>query len=424
MKTTSNKTEIIAGLTTFFTMSYALIVVPSILSTPGTGIPFQSVLTGTVLLSIIGTFLMGFGAKLPYGVAPGLGMTAFFTFTLILEHQIPYATALGMVFWAGVFFVLISLTPIRALIAKGIPLHLRASIAVGIGLFITFIGLKNCGLVISHPSTFVQPGPLTFESISALVGICIALYLLKKGQPLAFLITIFLITLASIVAGKISIPSKFISLPSFEGAFFSLDIFSSLDKKYFSQILSLFFTAFFDSLSTFMALAQGAKMLDKDQQPIRLKQGLLVDAFSSLAASFTGTSPGTVYLESASGVQAGGRRGLTALVVATLFIPCLFLTPLLSLVPLYATAPILILVGGLMFAQVKEIPLKDLEKCIPSFLIIIFIPLTFSITQGILWGFISHLVFYLILGKRKEIHPAMVVIALLCLILVFIENMN
>jgi len=310
------------------------------------------------------------------------------------------------------------------LIAKGIPTHLRSAIAVGIGLFITFIGLKNSGLVIASSATFVQAGPITFESLSTLFGVFFAVFLLKKRQPLAFLITIFTLTLLGIIYGKIELPHTCFSCPTFGSLFFSLNINDALSVKYLPQILSVFFTVFFDSLSTFMALAQGSGMLDKEKQPLQLKEGLLVDAVACLSSSFLGTPPGTVYLESASGVQVGGRRGLTAIVIGVLFIPCLFITPILSLVPTYATAPILILVGGMMFSQIKEIPFNHLEKSIPAFLIIIFIPLTFSITEGILWGFISHLILYLITGRRKEIAPAMIITSLLCILLIVIQNIT
>lgn len=418
------KTEIIAGLTTFFTMIYIVVVIPSILSTPGTGMPFDGALTATITLTVLATLFMGFYAKLPYVVAPGIGLVAFITFAIILRADIPYTHALGMVFWAGIIFIIISLTPIRALIAKAIPLSLRHAAAAGIGIFLTFIGLKNSGIVIYDPETFVQPGPIGAPQLLTILGLIIMLWLMSRKNSFAFIIGIFIITALAWLCGLVTTPETVVASPDFSALWLHLDIWSAINLSTLPIILAIFITQFFDTLSTFLGLSQAANMLDADGQPKNLRKGLLVDAFSTLLASLLGTSPGTAYIESSAGIEVGGRRGATAITAALCFLPCLFLAPLASMVPAYATAPVLIIVGGMMFKNVTQMSVNSIEETIPAFLTIILIPLTFSITQGILWGFIAHVILFLITGRRKDIHPMMYGVAGLSIILLVSQNMS
>lgn len=415
-------TEAIAGVTTFFTMAYIVVVNPSILSTEGTGIAFSGALTATVLLCFTMTLLMGLYARLPFAVAPGMGINGFFTFTLILSRGIPWRVALGMVFWAGVLFLILSATPVRAAIVKAIPPSLRSATAVGIGLFLTFIGLRNAGVVAPDPVTLVRLGVLDQRALLTILGLAVTLWFSTRRNPLAFLVGIFTVTAVAVVAGMVEVPARLLSAPDFESVFLKLDVWGALRWALVPAIVSVMFTDLFDSLSTLIGVAQASNMLDEDGNPVNLKQGLIVDAFSTLGAGLFGTSSGTAYIESAAGINAGGRTGLTSVFTALCFLPCFFVAPLAGMVPAYATAPVLILIGAAMFKSVAAIDLARLEDGLPAFLTIILIPLTFSITQGILWGFISHVGLYGLAGRRREIHPIMYVLAAVSVGLLILEH--
>ena len=416
------RTEAVAGVTTFFTMAYIVVVNPAILSTEGTGMSFSGVLTATVLICFTMTLLMGLYARLPFAVAPGMGINAFFTFTIILTQKVPWQVALGIIFWAGVLFLLVSVTPVRETIARAIPKGLRIATAAGIGIFLTFIGLKNAGLITSDPVTFVKLGTLGREVLLAVLGLVVIVWLLKMKSSLAFLAGIFLVTLISWLTGLVKAPASFFSAPDFGSVFFKLDVLGALKLSLLPAIISILFTDLFDSISTFIGVSQASGMLDEEGNPKRLKQGLIVDAWATLGAGLAGTSSGTAYIESVAGIQAGGRTGLTSVFTALCFLPCFFLAPLAGMVPFYATAPVLILVGASMFASVAGLSFKKMEDLLPAFLTIILIPLTFSITQGILWGFISHTALYLMAGRRQEIHPVMYALALVSVGLLALEH--
>lgn len=416
------KTEAIAGITTFFTMAYIVVVNPTILSTPGTGMAFSGVLTATVVICFVMTLLMGLYAKLPFAVAPGMGINAFFTFTIILTQGVWWQTALGIVFWAGVLFLLISVTPIRETIAKAIPAEIRIGTAAGIGVFLTFIGLKNAGFITSDPVTFVKLGTLTGQTLLALLGFIVTLILLIRRSALAYLAGIFVVTVVAWAAGQIKAPPTFVSAPDFQTVFLKLDVLGALKLSLLPAIIGILFTDLFDSISTFIGVAHAADLLDENGNPRNLRQGLIVDSIATFGAGLAGTSSGTAYIESIAGINSGGRTGLTSVFTALCFLPCLFLAPLAGMVPFYATAPVLVLVGASMFKSVNHIDFGKIEEGLPAFLTIILIPLTFSITQGILWGFISHVGLYLIVGRRKEIHPVMYVLALIAVGLLLLEH--
>ncbi|HEX8844363.1 MAG TPA: NCS2 family permease [Pyrinomonadaceae bacterium] len=421
-RTTNIRTEAIAGVTTFFTMAYIVVVNPLILSTAGTGMSFSGVLTATVLICFSMTLLMGLYARLPFAVAPGMGINAFFTFTIILGMKVPWQTALGIIFWAGVLFLLISVTPVRETIARAIPPALRVATAAGIGIFLTFIGLKNAGIITSNPETFVAPGPLDHKALLMLLGMATTLLLLKLKSSLAFLSGIFIVTLVAWLAGFVPTPPQLLSAPDFQSVFLRLDIWGALKLSLLPAIIAILFTDLFDSISTFIGVSEASGMLDEDGNPKNLKQGLIVDAFATLGAGLAGTSSGTAYIESVAGIQAGGRTGLTSVFTALCFLPFFFVAPLAGMVPLYATAPVLILVGASMFASVTRLSFARIEDALPAFLTIILIPLTFSITQGILWGFIAHTGLYLMAGRYKEVHPVMYALALISVGLLILEH--
>jgi adenine/guanine/hypoxanthine permease len=422
LKSEQIRTEAIAGITTFFTMAYIVVVNPAILSTPGTGMSFSGVLTATVLLCFSMTLLMGLYAKLPFAVAPGMGINAFFTFSIVLGQKVPWQQALGIVFWAGVLFILVSVTPLRVMIAQAIPHSLRVASAAGIGMFLTFIGLKNAGFIVSSPETFVKFGGLHRETVLSLLGLASMVWLMKKKSPFAFLVGIFLVTLVAWLQGKVNRPLEFFSRPDFESVFFKLDIWGALKLSLLPAMISILFTDLFDSISTFIGVSHAAGLTDAKGNPKNLKEGLLVDAFATAGAGLVGTSSGTAYIESSAGIEMGGRTGLTSIFTALCFLPCFFLAPIAGMVPAYATAPVLILVGALMFRSVAHLELTKLEDAIPSFLTIVLIPLTFSITQGILWGFIAHVGLYFISGRRREVPPMLFGIFLLSIGLLLLEH--
>ena len=420
----SLRTEAIAGITTFFTMAYIIVVNPSILAIEGTGMAFSGVLTATVLLCFVMTLFMGLYARLPFAVAPGMGINAFFTFTIILTQKVWWQVALGIVFWAGVLFLLISVTPIRETIARAIPGELRIGTAAGIGIFLTFIGLKNAGLITSDPITFVKLGTLGVPALLTILATGISVWLLTRKSAFAFLAGIFFAKLLAWILGLVKAPPSFFSAPDFQTVFLKLDIVGALKLSLLPAIIAILFTDLFDSISTFIGVAHASKLLDENGQPLNLKQGLVVDSFATLGAGLAGTSSGTAYIESMAGIGMGGRTGLTSVFTALCFLPCFFLAPLAGMVPAYATASVLILVGASMFRSVAQISFSKIEEGLPAFLTIILIPLTFSITQGILWGFISHVGMYLMVGRRHEINPVMYVLALISIGLLLLEHVR
>jgi adenine/guanine/hypoxanthine permease len=416
------KTEAIAGFTTFLTMSYIVIVNPMILSTAGTGMSFSGTLTATVLIAFSMTLFMGLYAKLPFAVAPGMGVNAFFAMSLIIGRQIPWPIALGLVFWAGVLFVLISVTPLRVRIAQAIPMNLRLASASGIGIFLTFIGLKNAGIVVADPVNFVSLGHIGGTTLLSIVGLFVITALMRRKNPFAFLIGIGGITLFAGFMGWNPLPESVFEWPDFSSVFLKLDIFGALKFVYLPAILAVLFTDLFDSISTFVGVSHATGLVDRKGEPFRLKEGLVVDAFATLGAGLAGTSSGTAFIESSAGIEAGGRTGLTAVVTALCFLPCFFLAPLAGSIPAYATAPVLILIGASMFRTVTDLKLDRMEDLIPAFLTMLLIPFTFSITQGVLVGMVSHTLLYVLAGRRKEISLSLGLLTALCFGLLLIEN--
>src|SRR5713101_2528463 len=395
--------DVIGGVTTFFTMAYIVVVNPSILATPGTGMPFSGALTATVLVASSMTLLMGLYARLPFAVAPGMGLNAFFAFTIVLQDKVPWQTALGMVFWAGVLFLVVSVTPLREHIALAIPPPLRCAASAGIGLLLTFIGLRNAGLIVGDPSTLVRMGTLDHRAAFLLLGILVAAMLMLRNNPLAFLAAIFSVTALAWTLGYAKPPENLVSAPDFSSAFLALDVKGALRLALLPAILAILFTDLFDSLSTFIGVASAAGLTDSDGRPINLRRGLIVDALATLGAGLAGTSPGTAYVESIAGIRMGARTGRASVVTALCFVPCLFLAPVAAAVPGYATAPVLVLVGVAMFQSITRIDFSSIEDALPAFVTVVLIPLTLSITQGILWGFLLHSLLYTVSGRWREV---------------------
>jgi len=414
--------EIVAGITTFLTMSYIVVVNPAILSTPGTGIPFSGALTATVLVCFTMTLLMGLYAKLPFGVAPGMGLNAFFTYTVIIGGGVAWPVALGIIFWAGVAFLLVSATPLRERIALSFPDHLRAATAAGIGLLLTFIGLQNGGFVAANPATMVGVGPLDHRALFVLAGLIVSVWLARRENPFAYLYGIALVTSGAWVFGYVSPPVSWFSAPDFSSVFLKLDVWGALRLSLLPAMITVILTDLFDSLSTFIGVAQAANLVDENGQPKNLRQGLIVDSFATFGAALFGSSSGTAYVESIAGIRMGGRTGLTAVVTALCFLPCLFIAPIAAAIPNYATAAVLILVGVSMFQAVTRVPFDRLEIAVPAFATLILIPLTFSITQGILWGFILHAALHVVVGQARQVTAAAWGLAAVSIALLVIEH--
>jgi len=395
--------DVIGGITTFFTMAYIVVVNPAILATAGTGMPFSGAMTATVLVASTMTLLMGLYARLPFAVAPGMGLNAFFAFTIVLQSKVPWQAALGMVFWAGVLFLLVSATPLRERIALAIPAALRSAAAAGIGLLLTFIGLRNAGLVVGDPSTLVRMGTLDYRAAFLLVGILVAAALMRRQNPLAFLAAIFSVTALAWTLGYATRPERLTSAPDFSSAFLALDVRGALRLALVPSILAILFTDLFDSLSTFIGVAGAAGLTDPDGRPINLRRGLIVDAVATLTSGLAGTSPGTAYVESIAGIRMGARTGRASVVTALCFAPCFFLGPLAAAVPGYATAAVLVLVGVSMFQSIATIDFRSIEDALPAFVTVVLIPLTLSITQGLLWGFVLHALLYAAVGRWREV---------------------
>ena len=413
--------DVIGGITTFVTMAYIVIVNPAILAAPGTGMPFTGVLTATVLVAAVMTLAMGVYARLPFAVAPGMGLNAFFAFTVVVQHKVPWPVALGVVFWAGVIFLALSITPLREVVAMAIPPSLRAATAAGIGLLLTFIGLRTAGVVVADPSTLVRLGTLDHRAAFLLLGVLIATALMRRQHPAAFLAAIGAVTALAWGLGYEHPPDRLISAPDFHSAFLALDIPGALKLSLLPTMISIFFTDLFDSLSTFIGVSRASGLTEADGRPLNLRRGLIVDAWATLGAGLAGTSSGTAYVESIAGIRMGGRTGRASVVTALCFLLCFFIAPIAAAIPGYATAPVLLLVGLAMFEAVRDLDYSRLEETLPAFVTIVLIPLTSSITQGILWGFLLYAVLHAVVGKARDIGTVLWVLAALSAVLLMLR---
>ncbi len=405
---TSIGTEVRAGIATFLTMAYIIIVNPIILSK--TGMPFAGILFATVLVASISSILMGLVTNLPFAIAPGMGLNAFFAYTLCLGMGVKWQTALGVVFISGIVFLILTVTGVRQAIVKSIPESLRYGVAAGIGLFLSIIGLTSVKFIVTNPATTVAFGGLNTTTVLFLIGLGVTGFLVAKKVKGSLIIGIATTSILALIASKliegaesiISVPTEAIAMPSLD-VFFQLDILGALTVGMIVPIFTFLFTDIFDSLSTFLGVSEVGGFIEKDGQPKNVGKALFVDAIATTISGLFGTSSGTTYIESASGVEEGGRTGLTAVVTGLLFLPFMFLSPLLSFVPSVATAPILVLIGLFMMKPVAKIKWDDYEESIPAFLALILIPLTYSITQGIVWGFLSYTVLKILKGKISEL---------------------
>jgi AGZA family xanthine/uracil permease-like MFS transporter len=354
-----------------------------------------------------------------------MGLNAFFTFSVVLGLKVPWQQALGAVFWSGIIFLLLSVFNIRTHIVRAIPRPLRYAIAAGIGLFITLIGLENARFIVYNPATLIGTGSLNASVCTFIAGLLLMAVLVTRKVKGAILIGIAFTTIAAYPLGRwwgmdtgsgpLVSWKGLIAAPDFS-LLFQLDLIHALKWSVIPVIFAFVFTDLFDSLSTFVGLAEAANLLDENGEPRNVRRSLLTDAVSTTLAGLVGSSPGTAYIESAVGIEAGGRTGLTAIIGGCLFLPFLFLAPLLAVVPAIATAPALVLVGVFMVRPVTKINWQQLDEAIPAFLAMVLIPFTYSITQGIIWGFLSWTLLKVISGKAAELTPALWVIDLFAIL--------
>lgn len=413
---TNVKSEIIAGITTFMTMAYILAVNPSILS--ATGMDKGAVFTATVVSSIVATLIMGLLANLPFALAPGMGLNAFFAYTVVLGMGYNWQTALTAVFIEGIIFLVLTIFNVREAIVNSIPLNMKRAISVGIGLFIAFIGLQNSKIIINNDATLISLGDITSGSpLLAIIGLLITSLLLAYNVKGAILIGILLTTLIGIPMGITQLsPYASFAPPSLEPVAFKLDFANIFHPNMFIVLFTFLFVDMFDTVGTLVGVCTKANMLTKGGEVPRCKQALFADAVGTIFGACMGTSTVTTYVESASGVAEGGKTGLTAVVVAILFTISLFLSHIFLSIPSAATAPALIIVGLFMMTPILEIDLTDYTEAIPSFVCIIFMPFAYSIAEGITFGILAFTLLKLLTGRTKEITLFTWILAALLLI--------
>jgi AGZA family xanthine/uracil permease-like MFS transporter len=408
------RTEVVAGVTTFLTMAYIIFVNPAILG--DAGMPKDAVFVATCLAAALGTIIMGLYANYPIGMAPGMGLNAYFAYAVVLGMGVPWQSALGAVFISGCLFVAVSLFKVREQIVNGIPHSLRVAITVGLGLFLALIALKSAGLVVANPDTLVRVGDVhNPHTLMAIFGFLLIVTLDRLRVPGALLIGIVAVTALSFFFGGNTFHG-FMSLPpSISPTLFHFDLRGAASLGLFNVVLVFFLVELFDATGTLMGVASRAGLLVNGKME-RLNKALLADSCAIVAGSMLGTSSTTAYLESAAGVQAGGRTGLTALVVALLFLAALFFAPIAGVVPAYATAPALLFVACLMLRDLVDVDWSDTTESVPAAITALMIPFTYSIAHGIAFGFIAYAGLKLLTGQARQVKPVVWVIAVVFLV--------
>lgn len=409
------KQEVIGGVTTFLAMSYIIFVNPAILG--DAGMDRGALITVTCLASALATLLSGVWANAPFALAPGMGLNAFFTYTLVLGKGVPWQTALGIVFISGFFFLILSIGGIREKIANAIPLPLKIAVGGGIGMFITLIGLRNMGVVVGNPATLVGLGPITTTVLIGVAGLIVSMVLEIKQVKGGMLIGILVSTLLAFITGNVAVPSQVISMPPSPAPIaMKLDIIGAFKLSLIGPIFSFMFVDLFDTLGTLISCSKQMGMVDEKGHIQGLGKMLYTDVSATIAGAVMGTSTVTTFVESAAGVAIGARTGLASVVTALMFIGALFFSPIVGVVPAYATAPALIIVGGYMFKNVKDLDFTDMKSLFPAFIIIVAMPLTYSISVGLSLGFLAYILIHLITGDFKKINFTLLFIGALCLV--------
>lgn len=414
---TTIKTEIMAGFITFLAMVYIIFVNPQILA--AANVPLEAAIAATIWTAALCSIAMGLYAKLPLAMAPGMGINAFFSFYVCGTLGVHWTTALGVVFISGIIFLILSITKMRQLIIDSIPSSLKSAIAVGIGMFICLISLQTSGIVVSNPSTIVSLGNLTEpKAFLTIIGLIITATLVARNVKGAMLIGILIITILSMILGVSKIPDSIesivsLNIPSIAETFMMMDLIGALSYSLISVIFTFIMVELFDNIGTLIAVTRAANLVDEKGKIKNVDEALLTDSVGTMFSALCGTCTVTSYVESSAGVNAGGRTGLVAVVVGILFLLTLFFSPLVSLVPPQATAPILIIVGAMMVTNIKYINFNDFSETVPAFLTIIMMPLSYSIANGFGFGFISYCCIKLFMGKGREVSPLMWIISIL-----------
>ena len=416
---TSFKQEIIGGITTFLTMAYALFLIPDVLA--ATGIPKDAVFVATGLAAALGTLIMGIIGKYPMGLAPGIGLNAFFTYSVCLGMGLSWEVALAGVFVSGMIFLVLSLTGVREKIINAIPFFLKHAVSSGIGLFIAFIGLKNAGIIVSDPATFVTLGNLTEPGVLlSIFGILCIGVLMVRGVKIAIFVGMLLTAIVGLLTGIITVPTAVISMPPSLAPTFGVAL-QNLEAVFTPQMMLVVFTFlfmdFFDTAGTIVAVGQKIDLVDELGQVKGSSRALFADSLATVIGSILGTTNTTSYIETLAGVSVGARTGFASVVTGILFLVALFFSPLLTVMTSNVTAPVMILVGVLMCSSLKEIDWNDAKIAIPSFFTILMMPLTYSVAEGIAIGFITYVIMALASkDKDKSIHPIMFGLAVLFVI--------
>jgi adenine/guanine/hypoxanthine permease len=417
---TNIRTEVLAGLTTFLTMAYIVFVNPAILS--DTGMDHGAVFVATCVAAMIGSAVMGLWANYPIAQAPGMGLNAFFTYTVVITLGYTWQQALGAVFISGVLFVILSLLQIRQYIINAIPKTLKLAISAGIGLFLGIISLQQAGIVVDHPATLVTLGDVARPApILTLLGFILIAAMVHWGVPGAVIIGILVVTVAGIPFGEAEIVGVVSAPPDPTPTLLALDLRGILEVGFITIIFTFFFVDLFDTAGTLIGVAHRAGLLDEDGNLPRLGRALMADASATVVGSLIGTSTTTSYIESAAGTNVGGRTGLTAVVVAVLFGLALFFAPLAGSIPAYATAAALLYVACLMAKGLSEIDWDDVTEYLPAVVVALTMPLTYSIADGIGFGFITYSAIKLLSGEHRSLHPAIPVLAVLFMLKFAIE---
>lgn len=409
---TTVRTEVEAGLTTFLTMAYILAVNPQILGEAG--VPVEGALFATAVSAAVGSVLMGVLANYPFALAPGMGLNAYFTYSVVVGMGVPWQTALGAVFISGVVFVLLTLGRVRELVVRAIPLGLKLAVGAGIGLFIAFIGFRNAGLVAASPATFVTLGDVTaLPTLLALGGLVLTAALMARGWKSAIIVGILATAAAAFLAGAAQPPSRIVSLPDAGSTFLAMDVRGALGLGLLQVVFVFLFVDLFDTVGTLVGLGRQAGYLTPEGDLPRARRALMADAVATTAGAALGTSTVTAYVESATGVAEGGRTGLTAVTVGILFALAVFFSPLAAAVPAVATAPALIIVGSLMLKSALDVAWDDATEAVPAFVTVVGMPLTFSIANGLALGFVSYPLVKVLAGRGREVSPLVYLLAAL-----------
>ena len=417
-KETNLKSETIGGITTFLTMAYALFLIPSVLAEAG--MPQGSVFVATGLAAALGTLIMGIFANFPMGLAPGVGLNAFFAYSVCLGMGIKWEVALSGVLASGIIFLIISATGLREMIIKAIPTNLKFAVSAGIGLFIAFIGLKNAGIVVANSATFVGLGDLTDPTVLlSIFGVIAISIFMVRGSKIAIFLGMTLTAIVGMITGLIDMPTSVVSMPPPMAPTFGAaikNIGNIFNPEMILVIFTFLFMDFFDTAGTLVAVGSKVGLLKKDGSIENGSKALLADSVATCIGSIFGTTNTTSYVESLSGASVGAKTGFSSVVVGGLFLVSLFFSPLLTVITSAVTAPALIIVGSLMCSSLKEIEWERAEIAIPSFLTILLMPLTYSIGEGIACGFLTYVILMIFKGKAKKVHPVMYVLSLLFIV--------